>query len=211
MYNVGSASSSERAWGSLASGSTIPRFGAGFQNNTGLMATSVDLAGVMEQWRSGNNAILEKNIFEYSLQATGINDATATWAALPAMDLVEKLTASTSAGALDGNLEANKTALAGTIPGLALLPGATIWIRWSDTDAPGSDGLLAIDDFSISLNGVADHTAPGLAVNPFSPPDEAVDVATTTHALRIIFDEDVRPATGDIILSNLTAGASRWR
>ena len=36
-----------------------------------------------------------------------------------------------------------------TLTGLALAPGASLWVRWSDFEASGSDDGLAIDDFSV--------------------------------------------------------------
>lgn len=40
----------------------------------------------------------------------------------------------------------------GTVTGMAIPNGATFWIRFNDFDAtPGSDDLLAVDDFSISF------------------------------------------------------------
>lgn len=168
VYNAGTASATDRAIGSLASGSLIPRFGAGFQNNTGATVTSIDLAGVMEQWRSASsNTVNEKLVFEYSFNAAGIADATATWTALPAMDLNEKLTTSTTAAGVDGNLPANQTSISGTIASISWINGATLYIRWTDTDDLGSDGIYTIDDFSIKPNG-SGTISPVLSVNPTS-------------------------------------------
>lgn len=153
IYNVGTTGASDRALGTLASGSTFPRFGTGFQNNTGVTVTSISLAGFMEQWRTGSNTVVEIIEFEYSFNATGINDATATWVKLSSMDLVEKLTTTTTAAAVDGNLDDNRTAISGEITNLTFANTQTIWIRWSDVDNAGSDGLYAIDDFSITFNG----------------------------------------------------------
>ncbi|MFC1224215.1 lamin tail domain-containing protein [Pedobacter sp. BG31] len=158
-YNVGTAGASDRSFGSLASGALVPRFGAGFQNNTGATVTSIDLSGVMEQWRTGSNATVnEKLNFEYSFNATGIADANATWLPLTGMDLNEKLTTTTAAAGVDGNLPANQTAISGNITGITWVNGATLYIRWTDTDDLGSDGIYAVDDFSITPNGSATAT-----------------------------------------------------
>jgi hypothetical protein len=53
VYNVGTTAVDERALGTLASGSTMPRIGAFFVNNTGGNIAQVSLSGIMEQWRSG--------------------------------------------------------------------------------------------------------------------------------------------------------------
>lgn len=158
-YNAGTAGAADRSLGSLASGALVPRFGAGFQNNTGSTVTSIDLLGVMEQWRTGSNATVnEKLNFEYSFNATGIADASATWLPLAGMDLSEKLTATTASAGVDGNLPANQTAISGSITAITWVNGATLYIRWTDTDDLGSDGIYAIDDFSITPNGSATAT-----------------------------------------------------
>ncbi|HYJ46096.1 MAG TPA: lamin tail domain-containing protein, partial [Pyrinomonadaceae bacterium] len=64
-----------------------------------------------------------------------------------ALDFTTPNTATT--GAKDGNAAANRTTLTSTITGLSIAPGATLWIRWTDPDAAGSDDGLAVDDFSL--------------------------------------------------------------
>jgi trimeric autotransporter adhesin len=151
VYNVGAGGDADRALGSLASGATVPRFGARFENATGDTITDLTLSGVMEQWRTGNNASIDETIaFEYSLDAAGIDDGAATWIAWPGMDLSEKLTASTSSGAVDGNLPENRADFVTTLNGLNWASGAALTIRWSDADVTGSDGLYALDNFSVT-------------------------------------------------------------
>jgi trimeric autotransporter adhesin len=151
VYNVGPAGDPDRALGSVASGSTVPRFGAQFQNGSGETITDVGVTGVMEQWRTGASAAADEVIaFEYSLDAADINDAAATWVAVPALDLNEKLTASTSAGAVDGNLADNRLEIGATLNGINWADGGLLTIRWSDADVTGSDGLYALDNFSLA-------------------------------------------------------------
>jgi hypothetical protein len=150
VYNVGTTDSGERAFGTLASGSTVPSMGAQFLNNTGSSIIEANLTGVMEQWRSGSNeTVNEVVIFEYSLDATDL--ATGTWTAVPAFNFLEKLTASTASVALDGNLPENQTALSATISGLAWSTGANLWIRWSDANDFGTDGIYAIDNLAMTV------------------------------------------------------------
>ena len=149
VYNVGTTTANERAFGSLASGSTVPRFGASFSNNTGTSITSLTLAGVMEQWRVGDNAVVEVVAFEYSTDATDLQ--TGTWTPITNFDLVEKRTTTTVAAAVDGNLPENQTGINASI-NLAWSSGSTLWIRWSDVNATGADALLAIDDLSITAS-----------------------------------------------------------
>ncbi len=151
VYNVGSASTSDRALGTLSSGTTIPRFGAGFTNNINSTVSSISFAGVMEQWRTGSDPTVETVAFEYSTNASGINDAAATWVALTGMNLVEKLTADNTNSAVDGNLPANKTVISGAV-NITLANTATIYVRWTDANDTGSDGMYSLDDFSISFS-----------------------------------------------------------
>ena len=77
IYNVGAASDADRAFGSLGSGTTVPRFGASFLNSTGSSITQIALTGMMEQWRSGSSATAnEVDAFEYSLDATDLSSGT---------------------------------------------------------------------------------------------------------------------------------------
>ncbi len=183
VYNIGTLNDGERAFGSLASGTVIPRFGVGFRNNTGSTVSTIDLSGVMEQWRSGTLATTtERTIFEYSLNASGINDGGANWVALSSMDLVEKLLTTTTAAAVNGNLAANQTPISGSIINLSLANGSDIWIRWSDSDASGSDGLYAIDNFSITFQASSTPiTAPTdqASLLIFSPTNNSVTASWT--------------------------------
>ncbi|WP_026462570.1 Ig-like domain-containing protein [Adhaeribacter aquaticus] len=212
IYNVGITTDSDRAFGSLASGSIVPRFGASFVNNTGKTITSLELKGIMEQWRSGSSSAVNEVItFEYSLNATDL--MAGSWTALPAFDLVEKLTGTTAAAAVVGNADANKTALTAAIEEINWPAGTTLWIRWTDKDDTGSDGIYAIDDFELIPHAgstlPADANPPTLAaVNPFMPADNATGVALTSP-LSITFNENVKAGSGSILLNNLTDGTSQ--
>lgn len=151
VYNAGTTGIDERALGTLGSGSTSPRMGASFLNSTSATIAQISLTGVMEQWRSGSNATVnEICAFEYSTDATDL--LTGTWTAVTTFDLVEKITTSTTAAALDGNLPVNQTAITATIFGIVWPSGTNLWIRWSDIDNLGSDGLYCIDNFSMTVS-----------------------------------------------------------
>ncbi len=150
VYNVGTIDAPDRAMGTLASGSTIPRFGAFFLNNTGATITQIDLSGVMEQWRAATNSSVNEVVkFKYSLDATDL--LTGTWDSLATMDFVEIQTGTTTSAALDGNLPANQANLTGTITNITWAPNTTLWISWTDNNDSGSDGLYAIDNFSMTV------------------------------------------------------------
>src|SRR5689334_8908793 len=52
-YSFGASGSTERAFGTLQSGSNIPTIGASFMNNTGSTIGQLDLSYVGEEWRLG--------------------------------------------------------------------------------------------------------------------------------------------------------------
>jgi hypothetical protein len=155
VYSAGplTGTATDRAIGTLASGSTAPAFGAAFVNNTGATVTTLTMAAREEQWRIGGStpAVTENVVFEYSLDATNLNSGTtATWVAVPSMDLPELAVTSNTAGPLDGNATGNFKAITGVLTNLNWPVGTTLWIRWRDTDDSGSDGLYAVDDFTMT-------------------------------------------------------------
>jgi hypothetical protein len=66
------------------------------------------------------------------------------------MDLLERLTETTSGGAVDGNLLENQSLLGGTIEDAMWLDQGLLTLRWSDFNDGGSDGLYALDNFTLS-------------------------------------------------------------
>jgi len=176
VYNVGTTDATDRAMGTLGSSVTIPRFGASFLNNTGTTITQVDFTGVMEQWRTGSNAVVEDVVFNYSIDATDL--MTGTWQPLTSMDLVEKQTGSTVAAALNGNLRENQTVISGTITGLTWFPNTTLWISWTDNNDMGSDGMYAIDDFHMTV------TTGGLTPDP-EPTNYSTDFTTISSGFSV--------------------------
>jgi hypothetical protein len=153
ILNLGTTGSADRALGTLGSGSTVPAFGASFKNNTGVTITTLSIAAVMEQWKSGSSSSVAENVaFSYSLDATSLD--TGTWTAVTELDLNEKLTSTTAAAAVDGNSTANQTAISKNITGLNWINSANLWIKWVDANDSGSDGAYAIDDFVLKANAV---------------------------------------------------------
>jgi hypothetical protein len=181
IFNIGTATATERALGSLASGSTVPAFGATFRNTTGALISKISLAGVMEQWRSGTDANVTENlVFSYSLDATSL--ITGVWTSVPGLNLVEKLITSTTGAAVDGNSAANKTSILSDIS-LAWANNSNLWIKWSDANEAGSDGAYAIDDFS--LTATESSTAPILVINTPAPNTTFVPLSNVTSAITV--------------------------
>ena len=154
VYNAGPSGGSDRSLGMLSSASTMPRIGAQYVNNTGVTITSINFTGLEKQWRSGSStAVNEIDTFAISFNATSLS--TGTWTYVTGMNLNEILTASTSAGAVDGTQAANQANLSASINGLNWPNGGTMWVRWTDHDDAGSDCELAIDNFTMAFNVAA--------------------------------------------------------
>lgn len=147
-YSFGASGSSERALGTLTSGSVTPiLFGAVFTNGLGAAITSLAFSYTGEQWRLGN-ATGDLLTFEFSTNATSLT--TGTWSRASALDFLPLFTNGTSTGAaLDGNLAANQRAISGTLSGLSIGVGNGFGFRWSDADATGADQGLAVDNLSL--------------------------------------------------------------
>ncbi|ODS64119.1 MAG: hypothetical protein ABS41_03675 [Arenimonas sp. SCN 70-307] len=163
-YSYGAAGSTERAFGSLRSGTLIPTFGACFTNNTGGMINSFDIAYTGEQWRLGTAGRTDTLAFQFSTNATDLTIG--TWTGVAALDFVTPNTATT--GAKNGNDAANRTARSATVSGVSIANGANFCIRWNDLDASGADDGLAIDDFSITAGAAA--PAPDFSVTLAATP-----------------------------------------
>jgi len=155
-YSFGAANSTERAFGTLQSGALIPTIGAAFTNNTGQTITALAIAYTGEQWRLGTAGRADRLDFQYSLDATSLT--TGAWTDVDALDFTSPNT--TTTGTLDGNAAANRTSISATIGALAIAPGATFWIRWTDFNASGADDGLAVDEFSITPQNIVVPTPP---------------------------------------------------
>jgi len=158
-YSYGATGTTERAFGTLLSGSLTSAVGASFTNNTGATITQLTISYTGEEWRLGTAGRTDQLVFAYSTSATSL--ASGTYTNVAALNFSTPNTTGT-AGSRDGNAVANRTAITSTITGLTIANGATFFIRWTDTDAPGSDDGLAVDDFSITATVAAPPTTPFL-------------------------------------------------
>ena len=177
VYNAGTAAATDRCLGSLASGTTIPTFGTRFVNNTGATITQISISGIAEQWRSGSDATANESlVFSYSTDATAIN-STSTWTPVTGLNINEINTTTTSAVGIDGNLTSNRASFTNTV-NLIWPNGSTLWIKWTDSNDGGNDGILALDDFSFSATTVS--SSPILSIS--SPTNSTVYSPITTSA-----------------------------
>lgn len=187
IYSYGAAASSERALGALRSGTLFPFYGAKFTNNTGGTITSLDISYTGEEWRLGAAGRTDQIDFEISTDATDL--VTGIYSAVNQLDFVTPNTV--TSGAKDGNIAANRTAISYTIPSLSIANGASFFVRWTDADPAGSDDGLAVDDFSITANGVPGDNAP--MVSSTTPANAATNVAIDAN-VSITFNESVNVA-----------------
>ncbi|MCR6719962.1 MAG: Ig-like domain-containing protein [Chitinophagaceae bacterium] len=197
LYSFGENGSTDRALGSIGSGSTgTVYYGVRFQNNTGgpIHALRIEYKG--EQWRNGGNATPHTAGFAYQTGGTITSLTDGVWTAVPELGFTGPV-ATTTAAALNGNeLGTNATMVAYTITGLNIPAGDEIFIRWDDPDHSGSDHGLAIDDFFIEANPV-DEDPP--AITALSPNNNATNIATNT-SLSISFNETIQKGSGEIRL-----------
>jgi predicted extracellular nuclease len=193
-YSYGSTGSSDRALGGLQSGTLIPTIGACFTNNTGASIVSLAVSYTGEEWRLGTAGRTDQLNFEYSTNATSLT--TGAWIGVAGLNFVTPDTV--TVGAKNGNAAADRTALNSTIV-LSIPNGATIWIRWTDVNATGSDDGLAVDDFSLTPQGTGDPYGTGSA-----SPNPAAAGGSTTLTANIT--PGVSPdSTGIAVSCNLTA------
>ncbi|MBI2517080.1 MAG: ExeM/NucH family extracellular endonuclease [Opitutae bacterium] len=177
-YSFGAASASDRALGSLGSGSMASRFGMVLTNDTGAIISQFTLTYTGEQWRHGGAATPNKLTFSYSVGGASISSGTFT--AAPTLDFTGLLTTPTG-GALDGNALANSSLISATITGLAWAPGQTLVLRWTDVDDTGSDDGLAIDELTFTTPVGVGGAQP--AVISTTPASSAVNVSPATNVV----------------------------
>ena len=161
LYSFGASGSTERALGSLGSGNAAVgnvSWGVAFRNQTGASLSTLYVEYWGEQWRFGGTASAQTVDVAY-----GTSAQPGLWLNAYSLDFTSPII-SCSAGALDGNAVANRTLISGALTNLALQPGDTFQIRWSDPDHPGSDHGLAIDDFKVSVTPFATPSPAGLTL-----------------------------------------------
>jgi len=203
-YSFGSTGSSDRALGTLRSGSVSTVIGARLRNDTGNTLNQIDVAYAGEQWRRGGSTSVDRLDFQYSLDATSVGDTAATWVDFDSLGFVSPNMAAAN-GALDGNASANRTAISGSITGLSLAPSATIWVRWTDFDVPSSDDGLAIDDVSFAVDGTPPVDVPPTVAST-TPASNATHIALAAM-LAVTFSEPVDTTNGWYSIQCATSGA----
>ena len=215
-YSFGAAASTERAFGTLLSGTLNSTIGAQFTNNTGSVITSLDVSYIGEMWRAGvaNRNAADRLDFQLSTNATDLTSG--TWVDYNPLDY-NSSNISTTAGALNGNALGNQTSVSFSITSLSIPNGASFWIRWNESDiAPGADDGLAVDDFSITPNTSA--ALPNLTITDVSASegnagttsfDFTVNLSSPAGAGGVTFDiatqDDTATSPDDFTATSLTS------
>ncbi|MBN8482251.1 MAG: endonuclease [Xanthomonadales bacterium] len=202
-YSYGSSGSGERAFGLLRSGSLVPTIGARLSNDSGAAIGQITVTYTGEQWRLGATGRNDRLDFQYSLDATSVSDAAATWVDVDALDFGGPVSTGT-AGALDGNAAPNRTLVSATVSGINLAAGATLFVRWLDVDVSGADDGLAVDDASFGISGDPPVDLPP-TVGSTTPANGATNVAPNV-ALAVGFSEAVAFTPGGATLQCATSG-----
>lgn len=154
VYSFGAAASTERAFGTLFSGTLTPTIGAQFTNNTGSTVTALDISYIGEMWRAGVTNRGAADRLDFQLSTDAISLTAGTWVDYNSLDY-NSSNINTTAGALNGNASGNQTAVSFSITGLSIPNGASFWIRWNEFDiSPGADDGLAVDTFSLTPRNV---------------------------------------------------------
>lgn len=159
LYSFGSTSASDRALGSLNSGST-PKiyFGTSFKNNSGQELNKIAVSYKGEQWKIGNKTVggvrvADTLYFQYSLEASGAADSTANWVTVNELSFISPVT-NVSDAKVDGNAAENSKTVSGDL-NVAVPAGATLVIRWSNerstVGVAGSRDGLGIDDLTVTF------------------------------------------------------------
>ena len=146
LYSFGLTSATDRALGSVASGTTnTVYYGVRFVNNIGSTLTQIRVNYIGEQWRSADNTTQQKLDFQYRIGGTDL--LSGTWIDVNTLDFVGPI-ANATASALNGNALGNYVEYQAAIS-LSVANGEEIWFRWSDANDIGTDHGLAIDNFLI--------------------------------------------------------------
>jgi hypothetical protein len=125
LYSYGTGTATDRALGSIGSGNAAIGnlfWGVRLQNNTGSTITALDIAYTGEQWR--NSAAAAQTVaFSYLVGSPTVTGSLAEFqsagVAIPALDLTSPVIGGT-AGALNGDLAANRVDQTFSITGLSI-------------------------------------------------------------------------------------------
>jgi len=193
-YSFGTAG--DRTLGGLRSGSLNPTYGARVFNNTGSTISTITVSYTGKTWRVGAASRSDRIDFQYSTNATAVNNG--TWTDENNLDYANPGQAVANGSVL------HSSNISYTMQGLSLAPGASIWIRWTDFDATGADDGMGVDD--VCITPIVPCTAPDVLVFNTQPSNVLQDVTMSTVTVRAYCSATGLTATG--YTGNITLSAS---
>ena len=150
LYSFGAASNTDRALGSVGSGSSAPGYALRLVNTSGSTINDLKISYTGEQWRQGDSSNTSDGLsFDYkiaTLGAAAITDTTG-YTAVSGLGFSVPLVGSGSGAAVDGN--ANSVAISADLTGLNWGNNQEIWLRWKDVNSAGADAGPSIDNVSV--------------------------------------------------------------
>jgi len=153
LYSFGNTNDTNRALGTLATGTTTMAFGALIKNDTGGAITNVKVSFTAEFWRSST---LTSNVLTFGYgtingtNSTEKNFLTTTGATpFTALNITGPAPVASN-GALDGNSPVNIVAYSNVALPLVLGLGEMTFLRWQDLNDGGDDAGIGIDNFTLS-------------------------------------------------------------
>lgn len=214
IYSYGTGTATERAFGSVSSGTPVNILNAvRLVNSTGSTISSLDISFIGEQWRAGGcsptpcTPAVQKLDLQYQVANAGtITDANTPgtgWTDVDALDFPSPTPGTSTAAALDGNAAANRQALSSTLT-VTVNAGQEIWLRWLDINDASNDHGLAIDDFSVTPQG-SGPVVPALSINDVTLAEGNSGTVTAAFTVSLSSVAGAGGVTFDIATADNTA------
>jgi endonuclease/exonuclease/phosphatase family metal-dependent hydrolase len=169
IYSFGNSGSTERAFGSICSGTAGNiAYGVRFTNDTSFAQTNITISYTGEQWRNANGSGAVTNVLSFSYRVSNLPITSSDvnnqlgWTSVDALNFNSPIVNPGGAGtALNGNVAANQIVFTNVVlSGVVVQPGEELFLRWRDIDDTSSDAGLALDNLTVTFEGIAASTSP---------------------------------------------------
>ncbi len=220
FYSFGDEGSTDRALGSLASGSTVGAFGVALRHTGDRTWRRVTLRFRRETWlaqgTSTANAFADRLSFAWGIDPAGATPSNfltyPTLTPQPSLDAVspaaDTVTGVAGGSSPDrrrsGNTASWSREVVATLDGLRWAPGQTLYLRWTDADDVGFDAGLAVDDLRVEASDTPADIAATLLLPPETPGHARLRWPTLPGAAYHVRESETLRSWTDV------AGAS-WR
>lgn len=148
IYSLGLSGNSNRALGTLASGTGTYAFGVVIENLTGSLLNKINIRLLATQWRKGGSGNI--NNWRFSYQTRQLNSIDTNQMISDSRADLSSVHTTTGSSTLNGHLLANQYTIQITLTDIVWKPGEKLILRWDDQDETGSDDAMAIDDFTFT-------------------------------------------------------------